>query len=112
MKIINKIFLGLIRFYQKYLSVISFGSCRYYPTCSSYAIMQFENRDFLKAFFFSLLRILKCNPIFKGGIDHPLIKLSINNQVFKKIKIKYWLIPAGDDRYYIIKNWDKNNINN
>jgi putative membrane protein insertion efficiency factor len=112
MKILNKLFIYLIRFYQKYLSIISFGSCRYHPTCSSYAITEFEKNNFFLAFFNTTFRICRCNPLFEGGFDYPLIKLSLNNKDFKKIKIKYWLIPAGDDKYYIIKNWDRNNIHN
>jgi hypothetical protein len=50
--------------------------------------------------------------LFEGGFDYPLIKLTLNNKEFKKIKVKYWLIPAGDNKYYIIKNWDRNNIEN
>jgi len=108
MKIIKKIFILIIRFYQKYLSVISFGSCRYHPTCSSYAIMQFEHNNIFKAFFYSSLRICKCNPMFDGGFDYPSVKLNINNHKFKKIRVKYWLIPKGNNKYIILQNWEKN----
>lgn len=111
MKIFNKIFLYLIRFYQKYLSIITHGSCRHHPSCSNYAVIQFENNNFFLALYHTIFRVGSCNPLFKGGFDHPVIKLSLNNQVFKKIKIKYWLIPAGDNKYYVIKNWDRNNRN-
>ncbi len=77
----------LIRFYQKYLSFFSYGSCRYYPTCSQYAIWQFENNTFFKAIYFTITRILKCNQLFRGGIDYPVIKLIRHNNInFKKIK--------------------------
>lgn len=108
------IILYCIQFYQKYLTILSYGSCRYHPTCSSYAKLQFEHNSFLKAVFFSTLRILRCNPFFKGGFDHPKVKCSPNNQLnleFKKIKVKYWRIPTGEQNLcYIIshnKKWDK-----
>jgi putative membrane protein insertion efficiency factor len=109
----SKIVLYLIKFYQKYLTIISFGSCRYHPTCSSYAKIQFENNSFIKALFFSIVRILKCNPLFDGGFDYPSAKCVSNKQInleFKKIKVKYWRIPMQDDTCLIIQHnskWDK-----
>lgn len=108
MKFIKKILIYIIRFYQKYLSVISFGSCRYHPTCSSYALMQFKYNNIFKAFFYSTIRISKCNPLFDGGFDYPLVKLQINNKKFTKIRVKYWLIPKGKNKYYVLQNWEKN----
>ena len=104
----------IIKFYQKYLSILSFGSCRYYTTCSSYAKTQFEHNSFIKAFFFSLVRIIKCNPLFDGGFDYPKVECCSNDSnsnklQFKKIKIKYWKVPV-DNRYCLIvkhiKRWD------
>jgi putative membrane protein insertion efficiency factor len=110
----NKIALFLIKFYQKYLSIISFGSCRYHPTCSSYAVIQFENNSFFKALWFTTIRIFKCNPLFDGGFDYPKAKCNPNNKQinleFKKIKVKYWRIPVHKDSCLIIRHnskWDK-----
>jgi len=107
------IFVWLINFYQKYLTIFSFGSCRYHPTCSSYAKTQLENNNIFKAIFFTILRILRCNPLFDGGFDYVKIKCSnknIINQEFKKIKVKYWKIPVDNNNCLIIqhnKRWDK-----
>ncbi len=109
----NKLVLLLIKFYQKYLTILSFGSCRYYPTCSSYAKTQFEHNNFFKAFYFSILRILKCNPLFDGGFDYVKIKSPAKNKInleFKKIKVKYWLVPVDKNQCFILKHntkWDK-----
>jgi len=109
----NKLIIFLIRFYQKYLTVISFGSCRYHPTCSSYTIMQFEHNNFFKAILLSAKRVLSCNSLFEGGFDYVKIKCPNNlkqNLKFKKIKVEYWLIPTGDKNCLIIKHnkkWDK-----
>ncbi|XPV54541.1 MAG: membrane protein insertion efficiency factor YidD [Halarcobacter ebronensis] len=108
----NKILKYLIKFYQRYLSVISFGSCRYYPSCSNYAIWQYENNTFFKATYFTISRILKCNQLFEGGFDYPVVKIVKHNNInFKKIKIKYWLIPVDNNKYLIVKNreWKNNN---
>ncbi|QKJ23916.1 membrane protein insertion efficiency factor YidD [Poseidonibacter lekithochrous] len=106
------IFKYLIRFYQRYLSVISFGSCRYYPTCSQYALWQLDNNSFFKAIYFTITRVLKCNQLFPGGFDYPHIKLTnFQNTNFKKIKIIYWYIPEGNGKYIVVKNREWKNKN-
>lgn len=109
----KQIVLLMIKFYQKYLTILSFGSCRYYPTCSSYTKIQFEKNSFFKAFYFSVIRILSCNPLFKGGFDYPKVRClhlhKKQNLKFKKIKVKYWEIPIEKNYCLIIQNrkWDK-----
>jgi putative membrane protein insertion efficiency factor len=102
--------LRLISFYQKFLTIFSYGSCRYYPTCSEYAKWQIENNNFILALYKSLIRLLKCNQLFVGGIDYPIIYKDFSKlkPTFKKINIKYWYIPKDNNRYYLIKNrkWD------
>ncbi|MEA1914348.1 MAG: membrane protein insertion efficiency factor YidD [Campylobacterota bacterium] len=103
--------LWLITFYQKFLTLFSYGSCRYQPTCSQYARLQFENNTFFKAIYFTITRILKCNQLFPGGFDYPIVKMNrLKANTGKKIKIKYWLIPVDKDEKYfkIIQNWDRN----
>ena len=108
----NKIILYLIVFYQKYLSVLSYGSCRYHPTCSSYAKIQFENNNFLIAFFYTIIRILKCNPLFSGGFDYVKVKCPKDKQLnlkFTKIKVKYWKVPVDQNYCLILQHntkWD------
>lgn len=104
----NKFFIYIIGLYQKYISIISHGSCRYYPTCSEYAKTQFIYNNFFKAFFYTIVRILSCNKFFRGGFDYPIVRYNLNNVSFKKIKIKCWLIPVGEGKFYIVKNWDRN----
>ena len=102
----------LIKFYQRYLTVISFGSCRYYPTCSQYALWQVDNNTFFKAIYFTIMRILKCNQLFDGGFDYPIVKLNtLQNVHFEKIKIKYWLVPVSKNKYYVVKNREWKNEN-
>lgn len=66
----NKIMIMLIRFYRKAISpYLGLGKCKYVPTCSAYAVEAFQKYSFLKAFFLSIWRILRCNPFSKGGYD-------------------------------------------
>ncbi len=67
-------FLKSILFYQKYLSLILGGQCRFTPTCSEYARQCFTHMPLSKAFLKSLWRILRCNPLSKGYEDEPFKK--------------------------------------
>lgn len=63
---IKKLLIKLIRFYQNYISVIKPPSCRFYPTCSEYAIIAFKRHGVIKGFFLASKRILKCHPLYRG----------------------------------------------
>ena len=66
----KKILLGIIRFYQKYLpGAKGYSSCKYYPTCSRYAIEAIEKYGAFKGGRLAAWRILRCNPFSKGGYD-------------------------------------------
>lgn len=66
---IKKIFLKAIRFYQKFISPIFPPSCRYYPTCSQYGYEAIERFGVIRGGYLTVRRILRCNPLFKGGYD-------------------------------------------
>jgi putative membrane protein insertion efficiency factor len=60
----------MIRFYKKFLSPLKrHPVCRFYPTCSSYAIEAFEKRGFFAGMILTVYRILRCNPFCRGGFD-------------------------------------------
>lgn len=66
----KKVCIKSIRFYQKHISPLKMHStCKYYPTCSAYAIEAYEKYGFFKGTALSVWRILRCNPFSKGGID-------------------------------------------
>ncbi len=65
----KKIALGFIKFYQYIISPLLPPSCRYTPTCSSYAIEAIEQYGVLKGTFFAVKRILRCHPFARGGYD-------------------------------------------
>jgi len=55
--------------YRKYVSPMKPPSCRFYPTCSAYAIQAIEKYGAFKGSFLALKRILKCHPLHPGGYD-------------------------------------------
>ncbi|MEK7537046.1 MAG: membrane protein insertion efficiency factor YidD [Patescibacteria group bacterium] len=71
-----KIIVKLIKFYQKTISPNQsfFGSlsgCRFYPSCSEYSLAVIEKYGFWTGLLKSGLRILKCGPWTRGGVDFP-----------------------------------------
>ena len=65
----RKAILVLIRFYQKYLSPLKPPTCRFEPTCSTYTYQAVERFGVFKGLLLGLWRILRCNPLSKGGLD-------------------------------------------
>lgn len=71
-----------------------------------------ENNSFFKAIYFTITRILKCNQLFKGGIDYPIVnKIPNKSIIYKKIKVIYWFVPTEDNKYFVVKNWERNKNN-
>ena len=66
---IKKFFLLLIKIYQIVISPYLGNNCRYYPTCSNYAIEAIEKKGIIIGIRMSILRILRCNPWGGSGID-------------------------------------------
>ena len=63
----KKILTYMIRFYQKFLSPLKRGHCRYIPTCSQYALEAVEQYGALKGGWMAFKRILRCNPFNKNA---------------------------------------------
>jgi hypothetical protein len=59
----------LVKLYKLLISPLFPPSCRHYPTCSQYAIEALEKHGLFKGSYLAAIRILKCNPFFKGGFD-------------------------------------------
>ena len=67
----KKIALNLIKFYQNFLSLKHIGihTCKFEPSCSEYTYQSINKYGVLKGIIKGSWRILKCNPINKGGYD-------------------------------------------
>jgi len=117
----QNLYLIPIRGYQ-YISKLLPANCRYYPTCSEYASWQFEFNQPHRALYHTTLRILRCNQLFSGGIDYPVIHytpprqlLLVNfNTICGKIDVLYWLVPKDESKhyYYLVKDFDAINSQN
>jgi putative membrane protein insertion efficiency factor len=67
--ILKKLFRMPILFYRRFISPLLPNSCRFYPSCSEYALEAIEKHGALKGMFLSIMRILRCNPFHSGGYD-------------------------------------------
>ena len=62
---------GLLKLYKRWVSPHLPPSCIYTPTCSEYASESVERFGMIRGSFLGLLRLLRCNLFFKGGLDQP-----------------------------------------
>jgi len=68
-KILEYIFIALVKFYQSVISPVLPSSCRYTPTCSSYCLEALKKYGPFKGLFLCLKRVLSCNPWGGSGYD-------------------------------------------
>ncbi|OQY17539.1 MAG: membrane protein insertion efficiency factor YidD [Desulfobacterium sp. 4572_20] len=61
--------ISLIKLYQVLVSPLMPSSCRFMPTCSTYASLAIDKYGIIKGGFLALIRILKCHPFHPGGYD-------------------------------------------
>jgi putative membrane protein insertion efficiency factor len=64
------VFIALIRLYQVTISrVLPPNTCRFYPTCSNYAIDALRKHGAAKGLWRSVRRVTRCHPFHPGGYD-------------------------------------------
>lgn len=61
--------IGIIKLYQWGVSPLIGPRCRFYPSCSHYAIEAVESFGIFKGSFVALKRLLRCHPFHPGGVD-------------------------------------------
>jgi putative membrane protein insertion efficiency factor len=68
--VFKRVLILLIRFYQRFISPLKLRpTCRFYPTCSQYALEAVTKYGFIKGTYLAIKRILKCHPFHPGGYD-------------------------------------------
>ena len=87
----KKVIVSLIRFYRNYLSPLKPApTCRFYPTCSQYAIDALNEWGVIRGGGMALWRVLRCNPFSRGGRDEvPKNKRVHREMVIPRIRRRY-----------------------
>lgn len=60
----------LVQLYQRTVSPLLGPVCRYYPSCSAYSVTALERFGPVRGTWLTALRLLRCNPFSRGGVDH------------------------------------------
>ncbi len=72
--------LGLIRFYQRFISPLKPPTCRFHPTCSHYAYEAVARHGAVKGGYLAVRRILRCHPLNPGGYDPVPLEFTIGKR--------------------------------
>ena len=70
MTALRSIFVAPIRVYQRAISPALGNRCRYYPSCSEYAVQAIRSYGILRGLVLAAWRLLRCNPLSHGGFDY------------------------------------------
>ncbi len=65
----GRVLVALIRLYQRWLSPLLGAHCRFYPSCSQYAVEAITEYGALRGTGMAVWRILRCQPFCRGGYD-------------------------------------------
>lgn len=73
-RLLRRLVIGLIRFYQVQISPTRPATCRFVPTCSQYALEAVTRFGAIRGGWLALVRLLKCGPWHPGGVDDVPLK--------------------------------------
>jgi len=65
----SRLLIALIRIYQRFISPYKPRTCRFYPTCSHYALEAIQVHGALRGSWLATKRVLRCHPLNPGGYD-------------------------------------------
>jgi putative membrane protein insertion efficiency factor len=68
-RLISALLIAPIRLYQRFISPAFAPRCRYYPTCSEYAVQSIRELGPIRGALLAGWRLLRCNPFSHGGVD-------------------------------------------
>ncbi|MFT5579185.1 MAG: putative membrane protein insertion efficiency factor [Paraglaciecola psychrophila] len=74
----RRILIAFIKFYRYFISPLMANHCRFYPSCSSYAIQSIERHGAFKGCYLAARRLLRCHPFNPGGYD-PVPEQHLNH---------------------------------
>ena len=66
----KSLLIALLRAYRFAISPLYGQVCRYYPTCSAYALEAVETHGAMRGSWLAARRVCRCHPWAAGGVDH------------------------------------------
>jgi uncharacterized protein len=90
-RIVSAVLIAPIRVYQRWISPNLAPRCRYYPTCSAYAVEAIRELGPVRGLILAAWRLLRCNPFSHGGVD----ELS-DRRLFRKTPTRSERARAGE----------------
>ncbi len=91
--------IGLLIAYRKVVSPLYGPVCRFYPSCSAYALEAVTVHGFLRGTWFASRRLTRCHPWNAGGVDHvpPGGRHFREGSVPAIVVLNHPVIPADDE---------------
>lgn len=65
---------GLVVAYRSTFGRVTAGRCRFYPSCSEYALEAIRGAGAVRGLLLAAWRVARCSPLSAGGIDHPPVR--------------------------------------
>ncbi|HCU24825.1 MAG TPA: membrane protein insertion efficiency factor YidD [Deltaproteobacteria bacterium] len=87
MYLFKKVLILGIRGYKRWISGLLPSACRFYPTCSSYALDCLKQHSLGKALYLMLARLARCHPFHPGGHDPVPRPLDPKVGSFESLKV-------------------------
>ncbi|WP_267892220.1 membrane protein insertion efficiency factor YidD [Helicobacter salomonis] len=92
--------------FYRLISLLKMPCCRFYPSCSTYALWLLQHEYLTKALLKIARRLLSCHPYSQGGIDYPTSSKPLQAKFGAPITPRYYFIPLHSHTptpYYILK---------
>ena len=70
MRTIRELLLAPLHLYRRVISPALPARCRYYPSCSQYAVEAVRSYGLIRGGILAVWRVIRCNPVSRGGFDH------------------------------------------
>ena len=67
--LVRNFLIGVVRVYQRLVSPLLGPRCRFYPSCSAYAVEALQRHGAMRGTWLSMRRIIRCHPLNEGGLD-------------------------------------------
>ncbi len=94
-RLLAALLIAPIRLYQRFISPAFAPRCRYYPTCSEYAVQSIRELGPVRGSILAGWRLLRCNPFSHGGVDELSDRRLFRKTATRSERGERRALPAG-----------------